>query len=200
MRSEEPADLARLRRLAEIRAQRGTAARLAAIEVIRSAKPALVGGGAAVSTGRKTPENSSDMFGHPWPLWFQMRDIGYDHIAARAREREKTTYAELWDAINTGVGQDLGNHWRQLPNLLGYIGDLSHGKIRLIVTALVIYQEADEHPGPGFFRLAASHDLMPVEEAPPAGKDNEWKGMTPYQRAFWNGHCEALFNYFAPEN
>jgi hypothetical protein len=186
MRPEEPADIARARRLAEIRGRRGTAKRLSAIESIRSAKPTTVSRGAADSSGRKTPENSSDMFGHQWQLWFQMRDVGYEFIIARARQRRKTTYAELWDAIKTGVGEDLGNHWRQLPSLLGYIGDLSYEKIRLIVTVLVIYQERDEHPGPGFFRLAASHDLMPSEEAPPAGKDAEWKGMTSYQRAFWD--------------
>jgi hypothetical protein len=200
MKPEEPADIARARRLSEIRARRGTAKRLSAIESIRSAKPTTVSRGPAASSGRKTPENSSDMFGHPWQLWFQMRDVGYEFITARARERKKTTYAELWDAIKTGVGKDLGNHWRQLPNLLGYIGDLSYEKIRLIVTVLVIYQERDEHPGPGFFRLAASHDLMPAEEAPSAGKDSEWKGMTSYQRAFWEGHCDALFNHFAPKN
>lgn len=192
--------MARARRLAEIRARRGTPERLLAIESIRSAKPTTVARGAAAIADRKTPENSSAMFGHPWPLWFQMRDVGYEHIAARARDRKKTTYVEMWDAIRAEVGQDLGSQWRQLPNLLGYIGDLSYEKIRLVVTALVIYQEGDEHPGPGFLRLAARHDLMPAEEAPPTGRDNEWKGMTPYQSAFWAGHCDALFDHFAQAN
>jgi hypothetical protein len=107
-----------------------------------------------------------------------------------------TNYAALWTAIERGVGKDLGTRWRQLSNLLGYIGDLSNEKTRLLVTALVVYRQGDENPGPGFFRLAVSHHLIPEEEAPPVGKDSEWQ-MTSFQRAFWEAHCNALYEHFS---
>jgi hypothetical protein len=151
---------------------------------------------AAASSGRKTPENSVDMFGHPWPEWFRMRDVGYEHIAKCARARTKTNYADLWTAIGHGVAKDPGSPWRQLPNLLGYIGDLSNEKTGLTMTALVVYREGEESPGPGFFRLAASQDLIPEQEAPPVGKDSEWQ-MTAFQRTFWEAHCDALYEYFS---
>ena len=192
-----PDEQARDRRLAAIRAQRGTPERETQIQALELARATAAKSKArATSTsGRKTPENSSEMFGHPWTEWFQMRDAGFDHIERCARKRSLTTYAELWSAIATQLGKDLGSHWRQLPNLLGYISEWAYEKYKLIPTALVIDQEGDAHPGPGFFRLAAMLGALPENDSPPTGE--EWTGMTDSQREFWEASRDAVFNHFA---
>jgi hypothetical protein len=143
---------------------------------------------------RKTPENSSSYFNHPWPLWFQMRDAGAVHIISRARRQRKTCYGELWTAIEAQIGEGLGNSWRQLPHLLGDIAEHAFDEIGLILTALVIYEEGDEHPGEGFFRLAAETGMPREEDAPPVGEP--WAGMTSAQRDFWEIQVESLFAQF----
>lgn len=144
---------------------------------------------------RKTPENSPSYFNHPWPLWFQMRDAGAAHIISRAGQRRKTYYGELWTAIERQVGEELGNSWRQLPYLLGDIAKHVYDEIGLILTALVIYEEGDEHPGEGFFRLAAEMGALREEDAPPVGE--RWEGMTTAQRDFWETQVQSLFARFA---
>jgi hypothetical protein len=62
------------------------------------------------ASGRRTPENSSDIYDRSWPLWFQMRDLGYEHMAGRAWLREDKSYKEVWEAIVGKVDQDLGAH------------------------------------------------------------------------------------------
>jgi hypothetical protein len=124
-----------------------------------------------------------------------MRDAGMEHIAEWSRRCELTTYADLWSGIVARVGSDAGDPWRQLPMLLGYISDEHHEAVGAIPTAVVVYDLADKHPGPGFFRLAASYGLLPDEDAPALGE--EWTEMTDRQRAFWDEQVAALFAHFA---
>lgn len=144
--------------------------------------------------GRKTPENSTTYFDHPWPEWFLMRDAGIQYLASCASEQRKATYGELWAAIEQTLEKDLGNPWRQQPWLLEYIGKEAYRDTGLILSALVIYQEGDEHPGEGFFRLAAIVGALPEEDAPPVGEP--WEEMTASQREFWNTQVRLLFEYF----
>jgi hypothetical protein len=124
-----------------------------------------------------------------------MRDAGAAHIISRAGQRRKTYYGELWTAIERQVGEELGNSWRQLPYLLGDIAKHVYDEIGLILTALVIYEERDEHPGEGFFRLAAEMGALREEDAPPVGE--RWEGMTTAQRDFWETQVQSLFARFA---
>jgi hypothetical protein len=192
-----PDDLARDRRLAAIRAKRGTPERLAQIEAMQQAKSRARKLKASASSGRKTPENSTDIYKHSWSEWFQMRDAGFECIGEFARRREPPSYGEIWSYINAHLGKDLGNPLRQLPNLLGYISECGYEQFKILPTALVLHQEGDQHPGPGpgFFRLAANMGLLPEDQAPPVGE--EWTGMTDAQRAFWDASVEAVFNHFA---
>jgi hypothetical protein len=124
-----------------------------------------------------------------------MRDAGAAHIISRAGRRRKTYYGELWTAIERQAGEELGNSWRQLPYLLGDIAEHVYDEIGLILTALVIYEGGDEHPGEGFFRLAAEMGALREEDAPPVG--DRWEGMTTAQRDFWETQVQSLFARFA---
>ena len=191
-----PDDEARDRRLAEIRARRGTPERQAALEAMKAAKARTNRPSQSSADGRKTPENSRDFFGHPWPQWFAMRDAGYEHIIERARKRQTTTYRDLWAAVARRLGEDIGNPWRQIDDLLGYIGQAAYEKDRVMPTAVVMYEGADDAgPGPGFFRLATSMGLFPEVHAPAAGE--KWATMTDVQRRFWEEQRDLLFDYFA---
>ena len=196
-----PDDEARDRRLAAIRARRGTPERLAAIEALmaskakekeKARKSPSTGGGA-----RKTPENSDSYFGHSWPFWFAMRDAGNEHIIECARERRTTTYADLWAAITASLGEELGNRWWQMGPLLGAMGEAAHEKDGIMPTALVMAEgDGETNPGPGFFRLAADMGQFPEDQTPPKGEP--WTKMTETQRRFWEEQRDLVFAKFAP--
>lgn len=183
-------------RLAAIRARRGTPERQAHIEALQASKAQSTKKLTSATSGRKTPENSADFFGHPWPLWHSMVNEGYEHIINRARQRRTTTYKELWAAITAAVQQDLGNPYWQIGPLLGSISEYAYDKDGVMPTALVMYEGADEtNAGPGFFRLAASMGLLPDGVAPPPGEP--WKQMTDAQRRFWEEQRDLVFAQFA---
>ena len=191
-----PDDEVRDRRLAAIRARRGTPERQALIEALQASKAKSKKQRSSSTSERKTPDNSAHFFGHPWPLWFSMRDAGYEHIIACARQRKTTTYKDLWAAITAALQQDLGNPYWQMGHLLGAISEHAFAKDGLMPTALVMYEGADEtNAGPGFFRLAESMNLLPDGVAPPPGEP--WKEMTDAQRQFWVEQRDLVFARFA---
>jgi hypothetical protein len=192
--SEHPED-ARATRLAEIRAKRGTPERLAKIAELEAQQPRRKSPKPSASH-RKTPENSTHMFGHPWPEWFEMRDAAFDFLCLCAAERRLGSYGEIWTRISNSLGKDLGNHWRQLPYVLGYVSTRSVEEFDLLATALVIYDpdDAESGPGPGFFRLAASLGVLDDSDAPLEG--TEWS-MTDRQRTFWRQQVDAMFDRFS---
>jgi hypothetical protein len=145
----------------------------------------------ASTNGRRTPENSTSYFGHSWPVWFEMRDAGIAHIRSCAQHRQTTTYGAVWAAVEGRLGQNLGNSWRQLPNLLGHISEHVYDESGVLLTALVIYEEGDDSRGDGFFRLAASVGAIRQEHSPPVGVP--WLGMTSDQRDFWEAQVAAVF-------
>jgi hypothetical protein len=175
-------------RLAKIRARRGTPERQALIEEMQAAK---IKKKTVASTGRKTPANSEEMFGHPWPVWFEMRDAGYEHILGCARAGKKTTEREVWAAVGKQLGRDLGTHSRQLPHLLVHITEHAYPTTGVIPTAIVIDKKGDEHPGARFFRRAAALGALPKQDAPKTGET--WTEMTPAQRTFWEDQVARMF-------
>lgn len=198
--ADEHPDARRERRLAEARARRGTTeweaegAALAAKKAEEARAAERRRKSASTANVRKSPENSSDMFGHPWPVWFQMRDAGVEYLQQCARERRYATYGELWQAIGDALGEDIGNHWRQLPILLGYMSVAAFPDLDLILTALVVSPDQSDGPGPGFFRIAAELGALSETESPPEGEN--WS-MTDAQRAYWDETVHALFDRFA---
>lgn len=181
-------------RLAKIRAQRGSPERLAQLEALRAAEAQEARRIASSRSGRMTPENSVSYFGHPWSYWFSMRDAGMKHIAETSHRSRLTTYADLWKGVVSEVGEEAGDPWRQLPMLLGYISDEHHDAVGAIPTAVVVYDLADGHPGPGFFRLAAHYGLLPGADAPSLGED--WTQMTDRQQIFWDQQVTQVFAHF----
>ena len=140
---------------------------------------------------RKSPLNSDTYFDHTWEEWFAMRDAGAVVILEHARQRRFLTYPELWAGIQATVNFEIGNPWRQVPQLLGYISDNTFEEIGLFVTALVVDGDAEHGPSEGFFRLAADRGALPEADSPPKGI--LWTGMTPRQRAFWESQVARIF-------
>ena len=185
----------REKRLAEIRARRGTPERLAKIAELELVQPRRKTPKPSVGH-RKTPENSSSFFGHPWPEWFEMRDAAFSFLCVCARERRLASYHEIWTTVGAKLGKDLGNHWRQLPHLLGHVSERSLEESGILATALVVYDpgDASSGPGPGFFSLAVSLGLL----APADGQqDAETWTMSDRQRTFWRQQVDAMFDRFA---
>ncbi len=160
----------------------------------RAASQRRQSGGVTRSSGRKTPENSETYYGHSWSEWFEMQDEVISYIGEKAKAGEKTTYGELWGALEARLGKDLGNPHYQLPSLLGYVALEGFERTNLVLTALVIYEGRPDQPGDGFFRLAAGLGILDEKDAPEVGED--WSQMTPAQRAFWEQQVTDLFKYF----
>jgi hypothetical protein len=162
------------------------------VEIKRSQKEARARAKANPG-GRKSPENSSTFFKHPWNEWFEMCDAGQAILLDCAARRELTTYPRLWDGIRNHLQKDIGHPWRQIPSLLEYISGRSYEGLGLFITALVV-DELSGVPNEGFFRLAAARGALPERDAPPVGEP--WNGITPAQRAFWESQADALFEKF----
>ena len=184
----------REKRLAEIRARRGTPERLAKIAELEHLQPRRKT--PEPSPGqRKNPQNSTSFFGHSWPEWFEMRDAAFSFLCVCAGERRLSSYHELWTTVGTALGKDLGNHWRQLPHLLGYVSERSLEEVGVLATALVIYDpdDASSSPGPGFFSLAVSLGLLDAADGP---QDADTWTMTNRQRTFWRQQVQGMFDRF----
>jgi hypothetical protein len=192
--NEHPEDT-RAARLADIRARRDSPERLAHISELESA-PARRKTAKPSGSHRKTPENSTHMFGHPWPEWFEMRDAVFDYLCVCAAKRQRASYGEIWTRLADALGKDPDNNWRQLPYVLEYVSRRSLEEFEILATALVIYDsgDVDSGPGPGFFRLAASLGLLADADSPPEGI--EWS-MTDRQRTFWEQQRDAMFDRFS---
>ena len=125
MSYEQPEDR-RARRLAAVRAERGSEERARQIAELEAekAKPKVRARSATPSV-RKSPESSSTFFGYPWAEWFEMRDAGRARLNTCAAERQLIAYGDLWAAIAETVGRELGSQHLALPRLLRDIGDVA---------------------------------------------------------------------------
>lgn len=159
-------------------------------KIERTIRERNVGG----SQARKSPDNSDTYFGHTWSEWFALRDIGFGFLVERARGRRTATYNEIWTAVGTGAGRDIGKAWRKVPQLLRHISDKSLDNTGLILTALVITDGRDGHPSEGFFRLSVRVGFLDESDEPEKGVP--WNGMTQRQRDFWMNQVEAIFDYY----
>ena len=116
--------------------------------------------------GRKTPENSHDYFGHPWPECFAMCDAGAAYIRERALNGELVTYGELWEATERQMGKPIDNPWRQVPNLLTHISDREYER----TGALLVVPSDREVLGIGTRRL------QPEPGATQHPRPDNWSG------------------------
>jgi hypothetical protein len=145
--------------------------------------------------GRRTENNSESYFNHPWSEWNEMRDIGLSYLESVAINKSTVTYEHFWNAVRLGIGRDIGKQFRQIPLLLRHVGEKSFDDSGLILTALVVTDEAMPSPSEGFFRLASRLELLPVSESPEKGI--KWMGMTTAQRDFWLQHKAGLYELFS---
>ena len=196
MSYEQPEDR-RARRLAEVRAQRGSEERARQIAELEAekAKPKVRTRSATPSV-RKSPETSATFFGYPWAEWFEMRDAGRARLNTCAAERELITYGDLWAAIAESVGRELGSPHLALPRLLRDIGDVAVKDGEPNPMALAVQSAGDQEPGAGFFRTAVALHELPAVDEPPTGED--WT-MTDAQRAYWRTQVDRLYAHFADD-
>ena len=192
MSNEQPEDR-RARRLAEVRAQRGSEERLAQIAELEAQKARPKPRARAKAAPRKSPETSATFFGYPWAEWFEMRDAGRAVLAECAAEQRMMAYGDLWAAISERVGRDLGTPHLPLPRLLKDIAEVTIKDSEPNPTALVVTKEGEAEPGAGFFRDAVALHELPAVEEPPKGDD--WV-MSDVQRDYWIKQVAALHEHF----
>ena len=196
MSYEQPEDR-RARRLAAVRAERGSEERARQIAELEAekAKPKVRARSATPSV-RKSPESSSTFFGYPWAEWFEMRDAGRARLNTCAAERQLIAYGDLWAAIAETVGRELGSQHLALPRLLRDIGDVAIKDGEPNPMALAVQSTGDQEPGAGFFRTAVALHELPAVDEPAKGED--WT-MTDAQRTHWRTKVDALYAYFASD-
>ena len=196
MSHEQPEDR-RARRLAAVRAERGSEERARQIAELEAekAKPKVRARSATPSV-RKSPESSSTFFGYPWDEWFEMRDAGRARLNTCAAERQLIAYGDLWAAIAETVGRELGSQHLALPRLLRDIGDVAIKDGEPNPMALAVQSAGDQEPGAGFFRTAVALHELPAVDEPAKGED--WT-MTDAQRTHWRAQVDALYAYFASD-
>jgi hypothetical protein len=192
--TDEHPEVRRARQREEIRALRGTAERAEQIAAIEAAKAAAKKRPASGASAKKTPENSTHMFGHTWDDWFRLQDLALARLEAVAAERSTTTSADLWTHLGAELGQDLGPPRLQVPNLLASVSERSVAAHGLDATALVVSAETGE-PDSGFFRTAARSGAAVSFQAPPKGET--WT-MTDEQRTYWRQQVGQLHERLAP--
>jgi hypothetical protein len=180
-------------RLRRIRAKRGSPERVAEIKALKQEEEEAERRKRAAASGRKNPENSSSMYGHPWPVWFQMRDTAMELIAEASGMGNLIHYGDLWKEIERRLGSNLGDRWIQMPNLLGYVSDQFHEEIGALPTAVVVSQGTPPKPEQGFFSLAVSEGYLDQVDAP----QDDWKVMTPRQKAFWQEQVSTVCSWAA---
>lgn len=184
----EAPDVRRARQREEIRALRGSPERAAEIAAIEERKAQAKKRPSSASSVKKTPENSTEIFGHPWEQWFAMRDAATAHLEARAAEGRLTTTAEVWAAVGEGVGADVGKPGLQLPKLLATVAADAFPARQAVLTALVATPDGDG-PDPSFFRHAADAGVLPAEASPAPTKG---AAPTEAQLAHWQSTVAAL--------
>jgi hypothetical protein len=122
-----------------------------------------------------------------------MCDIGTDHVLTNASEGRTSTYGKVWEAVERGLGKEVGNRFYAQPHLVAWMTRRFAGDHRLMLSALVVNAGDDEGPGPGFFRFACELGLLPEDEAPHIGEP--WLGMSPAQRDFWERQVRELLAF-----
>ena len=127
-----------------------------------------------------------------------MRDVGLFYLQRIAANGSTATYEHFWRVVQAGLGRDVGNPWRQIPQLLRQVGEKSFDESGLVVTALVVNDESEPSPSEGFFRLAARLGLIHERESPEKGV--KWLGMTSVQRIFWLQHKTDLYDYYSHQS
>src|SRR5690349_6682767 len=143
----------RARRLAEIRAQRGTderARQIADLEANRRIQPPPRDHTVRVrrTTSAPKPKATSgktagtSFFGHPWAEWHQMVDVGRTYLIGRAEAGTTTTTDDLWTVVGDTLGLRLGDPTLPMPFLLRDITNREKDDSDLVLAALVVDHDA----------------------------------------------------------
>ena len=92
-----------------------------------------------------------ELYGHRIDLWEAAKAEAVRVLKAKAKAKGLTTYGELAHQI-TAINFD--PHGYDFRQFLGQLSSESDAAGEGMITALVIYKDRDQLPGPGFFDLA----------------------------------------------
>jgi hypothetical protein len=148
----------RARRLAEVRAQRGTderARQIADLEANRRIEPPPRDHSVRVrrTTTAPRPKPSgktagTSFFGHPWAEWHQMVDVGRTFLIGKAEAGTTTTADDLWSVVGDTLGLTLGDRTLPMPFLLRDITNREKDDSGLVLAALVVDSDAYDGQDP----------------------------------------------------
>ncbi|MFD8749372.1 hypothetical protein ACFV0O_00070 [Kitasatospora sp. NPDC059577] len=121
--------------------------------------------------------------------WDLLTETGLGFLIERARLQKVTSYTELDTTLarRTGIaGFDFeqASERAALGHLLGLMVDRNYPKSGLMISALVLYLDAND-AGPGFYVLARQLGLLP----PGVSKHARWE--------FWLGQVTSLHRQYA---
>jgi hypothetical protein len=128
------------------------------------------------------------LYGRDDTTWDQLTDAGLDFLVERARMRRTTTYTELNTTLSrrTGVVEfDFGQAEERaaMGHLLGLIVERNYPTTNLMISALVLYLDAND-AGSGFYVLAKQLGLLPVSASADA------------KLGFWVRQVTALHEFY----
>ena len=92
-----------------------------------------------------------ELYGHRIDLWETAKAEAVRVLKAKAKAKGLMTYGELTRQISA---INFDPHGYDFRHLLGQLSSESDAAGEGMITALVIYQDGDQLPGPGFFDLA----------------------------------------------
>ncbi len=90
-------------------------------------------------------------YGYPTDLWETAKAEAFHVLKAKAAAEGLMTYGELTHQISA---INFDPHGYDFRHFLGQLSSESDAAGEGMITALVIYKEGDQLPGPGFFDLA----------------------------------------------
>lgn len=90
-------------------------------------------------------------YGFPLGDWIRAKNEARAILAGRARERGLISYSELAESIRA---ISLEPHSYAMGHFLGELSAEEDVADRGMITALVVYKDGDQLPGPGFYDLA----------------------------------------------
>src|SRR6266853_1515206 len=91
------------------------------------------------------------LYGYRSDVWETAKIEATRVLKAKAREKGLMTYGELTRQIS---GINFDPHGYDFRHFLGQLSSESDAAGEGLITALVIYKDRDQLPGPGFFDLA----------------------------------------------
>lgn len=129
------------------------------------------------------------MYGREDEMWDRFTETGLDFLIERARLGKDTSYTELNTTLTRRTGLPGFNfeHAEEraaMGHLLGLIVERNYPSTKLMISALVVYLNAND-AGPGFFTLATQLGLLPR------------KSSSQQRLDFWGAQLNGIYGYYS---